>query len=123
MIRVYIADAMLMERSALRLMLLDLNMEIAGEADNWSTTLAESPICRADMLVADWDLLPDAPRAALDELRQACPKVLVIILIGRLEARPQAALSVGADVFISRGELPERVAERLRAIAAKIQIG
>jgi len=70
--------------------------------------------------VADWKLLPDAPNATLAELRMACSKVLVIILIGGLEARRQAALSVGADGFISKSELPERVAELLRAAAAKI---
>ena len=122
MIRVYIADAMLVERSALRLMLLELNMEIAGEAGDWSTTLAEVPGCRIDLLVMDWELLPAAPRTALDELRKVCPKALVIILISHLEVRQQAALSAGADVFISRGELPERVAESLRAAAAKIRI-
>ena len=122
MIRVYIADAMLVERSALRLVLLDLNMEIAGEAGNWSTTLAETPICRTDMLMVDWELLPAVPSAALDELRRACPKALVIILISRLEVRQQAALSTGADVFISKGELPERVVERLRTAAAKVTV-
>ena len=121
MIRVYLADAMLTERSALRLVLLDLNMEIAGESDNWSTTLAEVPICRTDMLVADWELLPKASSTALDELRRACPKTLIIILISRLESRQQAALSANADVFISNSELPERVVEHLLAAAAKIQ--
>jgi DNA-binding NarL/FixJ family response regulator len=119
MIRVYLASAISTERSALRLMLLDMNMEIAGEANNWSTTLAETPKCHADMLVADWKLLPDASSAALDELRWACPKALVIILISRLGARQQAALSVGADMFISKSEMPERVAEHLRAAAMK----
>jgi len=122
MIRVYLASKMSTERSALRLMLLDLNMEIAGEADDWSTTLAEVPMCHADMLVADWELLPSASNAAVDELRRACPKALVIILISHLEARQQAALSVGADVFISKGEMPERVAEHLRAAARIIRI-
>lgn len=123
MIRVYLASKMSTERSALRLMLLDLNMAIAGEADDWSTTLAEVPICHTDMLVADWELLPSASNAAVDELRRACPKALVIIiLISRLEARQQAALSVGADVFISKGEMPERVAEHLRAAARIIRI-
>jgi len=120
MVRVYIADAMPSERLALRLMLWDLNLEIAGEAEDWSTALAEMPIRSPDMLVADWKLLPDAPNATLAELRMACSKVLVIILIGGLEARRQAALSVGADGFISKSELPERVAELLRAAAAKI---
>ena len=109
------------ERSALRLVLLDLNMEIAGEAGDWSTTLTETPICRADMLLADWDLIPDASNAALDELRSACPKAPVIILIGHPEARQQPALAVCADMFISRGEMPERVVECLRS-AAKIRI-
>ncbi len=112
---------MLTERSALRILLLDMNMEIAGEANNWLTTFAETPKCRADMLVADWDLLPDESHAALAELRRACSKALIIILISHLEARQQAALSVGADVFISKGEMPERVAQHLRAAAAKIQ--
>jgi DNA-binding NarL/FixJ family response regulator len=120
MIRVYLATALPTERSALRILLLDMNMEIAGEADNWLTTLAEMPKCRADMLVADWELLPDPSNAALDKLRKLCSKALIIILISHLNARQQAALSVGADVFISKGEMPERVAEHLRAAAAKI---
>jgi DNA-binding NarL/FixJ family response regulator len=122
MTRVYIADAMLVERSALRLTLSDLNMEIAGEAEDWSTTLAEVPLCHTDMLVMDWELLPGTSSAALDELRKACPKALVIVLIGRLEVRQQTALSVGADVFISKAEMPERVAGHLRTAAAKIRI-
>ncbi len=43
MTRVYLADAQPEERSALRLLLLDLKMEIVGEAADWSTTLAQAP--------------------------------------------------------------------------------
>ena len=121
MIRVYLADAMPEERSALRLMLLDLKMEIAGEANNWATTLAEVPLCSTDLLLVDWKLLPDVPNAILVELRRACPKALAVILIGGSEVRQQAALAAGADGFISKGDLPERVAERLSAVAAKIR--
>ncbi len=121
MIRVYLADAMPEERSALRLLLLDLEMEIAGEAGDWSTTLAELPLCSADLLVADWKLFPDAPNAILVELRRACPKALAIILIGGLEACQHAALSAGADGFMSRGDMPEQVAEHLTAVAVKIR--
>ena len=121
MTRVFLADALIEERSALRLMLLDLNMEIAGEAADWPTTLAQAPISRTDMLLVDWDLLPSAaPTAALSELRKACPEALVIVLISHLDARQQAALSAGADAFISKGETPERVAERLRTVAANV---
>ena len=123
MTRVFLADALTEERSSLRLMLLDLNMEIAGEATDWPTTLAQAPISRTDMLLVVWDLLPSAaPTAALSELRKACPEALVIVLISHLDARQQAALSAGADAFISKGETPDRVAERLRTVAASISI-
>ena len=120
MTRVFLADALTQERSALRLTLLDLNMEIAGEAADWSTTLARAPVSRADMLLVDWDLLPNTPHEGLIELRKACPAALVIVLISHLDARQQAALSAGADAFISKGETPERVAERLRMAAAGV---
>jgi DNA-binding NarL/FixJ family response regulator len=118
MTRVYLADAKPEERSALRLLILDLKMEVVGEAADWLTTLAQVPVSRADILLVDWNLLPSAPSMALGELRKACPAALVIVLISHLDARQQAALSVGADAFISKGETPERVAERLRTAAA-----
>jgi two-component system, NarL family, response regulator DesR len=121
MTRVYLADAKPEERSALRLLLLDMKMEVAGEAADWPTTLVQAPVSRADMLLVDWELLPNAPTAALENLRKACPAALVIILISHLDASQQAALSAGADAFISKGEMPERVAERLRAVAAGIR--
>jgi DNA-binding NarL/FixJ family response regulator len=122
MTRVYVADALTEERSALRLMLLDLNMVVAGEAADWATTLGQTPVRLIDILLIDWDLLPrTSPTAALQELRKACPAALVIVLISHLDARQQAALSSGADAFISKGETPERVAERLRAVAANVR--
>ncbi len=122
MTRVYIADGKAEERYALRLVLLDLKMDIAGEGADWQTTLTQAPISRTDMLLIDWELLPiDSPTAALDELRRACPAALVIVLISHLDARQQAALSAGADAFISKGESPVRVAERLRAVAASFR--
>jgi DNA-binding NarL/FixJ family response regulator len=121
MTRVYLADAKPDERSALRLLLLDLKMDVIGEGVDWATTLAQAPVSRTDMLLIDWDLLPNSPTAALDELRKACPAALVIILISHLDARQQAALSSGADAFISKGETPDRVAERLRSVAASVR--
>ncbi|MBK8616689.1 MAG: response regulator [Anaerolineales bacterium] len=120
MTRIYIADAKSEERSALRLLLIDLNMEVVGEAADWYTTLTQVPLSRADILLVDWDLLPIEPGAAIGELRMVCPAALVIVLISHLDARQQAALSAGADAFISKGETPERVSERLRAVAASV---
>lgn len=121
MTRVFIADTKLEERSALRLLLLDLKMDVVGEAADWATTLAQAPVNRTDILLIDWDLLPNSPTAALEQLRGACPAALVIVLISHLDARQQAALSAGADAFISKGETPDRVAERLRTVAASVR--
>jgi DNA-binding NarL/FixJ family response regulator len=118
--RVYLADALPDERAALRLLLIDLKLEVVGESADWITTLSQAPISRTDMLLIDWDLLPNSPAAAFKELRKTCPADLVIVLISHLGARQQAALSAGADAFISKGETPERVVEVLREVVASI---
>ena len=120
MTRVYLADARPQERSALRLLLRDLDMEVVGEAADWATTLAEAPTRYTDLLLVDWDLLGGSSEAALSELRTACPAALVIVLISHLDARAQAALSAGADAFISKSETPERLADHLRSVAATV---
>jgi len=122
MTRVFLADAQLDERKALRVMLRDLNMEVVGETADWSTTLATAPTARLDMLLVDWGILPsELGVQALAELRLACPSAIVVVLISHLDARQQAALSAGADAFISKGETPERVAERLQAAAESVR--
>jgi len=122
MTRVYLADARPEERSALRLLLLDLKMEIVGESSDWSSTLAQAPTTRLEMLVVDWGLLPIESSAALSELRLACPKAIVVVLISSTDARQQAALYVGADAFISKNETPEQVARHLRVAALNVLI-
>jgi DNA-binding NarL/FixJ family response regulator len=113
MTRVYVADAKPEERSALRLLLLDLKMEVVGEAADWFTTLVQVPISLVD--------INNAPNVALDGFRKACPAALVVVLISHLDARKQAALSAGADAFISKDEAPDRVAEHLRDVAASVR--
>jgi DNA-binding NarL/FixJ family response regulator len=121
MTRVYVADALPEERSALRLLLQDLKMDVVGEAADWFTALAQAPATRLDMLLVDWALLPiNSGVQALMKLRMLCPNAIVIVLLSHVDALEQAALSAGADSFISKGELPERVAERLRLAAASV---
>ena len=120
MTRVYIADPLREERSALRIMLVDLHLEVIGEAAEWESALAQAPSVHPEMLLIDWTLLPTGTQnTALSVLREACPGALVIVLISHLDARQQAALSAGADTFI-KGETPDRVAERLRSVAEGI---
>lgn len=121
MTRVFLADSQPEVRSALRMVLLDLHMPVVGEAADWPATLAQAPTTHPDMMLVDWDLIP--ADSSLAELRAACPAAVVIVLISHLDARAQAALSAGADSFISKGESPERVAERLMAASHSLAHG
>ncbi len=116
MTKVYLAANHAEVRSALRLLLLDLDMQVVGETNTWSTALSKASATQPDMLVVDWELIPAT--ASLADLRLTCPAATVIVLISHLEARQQAALSAGADSFISKSETPDRVAERLQAAAS-----
>ena len=118
--RAFLADAQFDERSALRLILQDLKMQVVGEAADWPTVLALAPGTRPDMVVVDWGLVADESGAALPNLREACPAAVVIVLVSHLDPRHQAALSAGADAFISKSETSIRVAERLRDAVASI---
>ena len=121
MTRVYIADALSDERSALRLMLQDLKMELVGESSDWAATLADAPATRLDMLLLEWDLLPaQLAVQAVAKLREACLNSIVVVMLSRLDIRQQAAQSAGADVFISKSDTPELVSIHLRLAAAKV---
>ena len=121
MTRIYLADARTEERSALRLLMLDLEMNVIGEGADWLTTIAQAPGLETDILLVDWDLLPEDPTDAIKALRNACPAALLIVLISHMDARQQAALSAGADTFISKGETPQRMAERLKSVVNEME--
>lgn len=118
--RVYLADSQLDERMAFRLLLQDLNLQVVGEAGDWQTLLAEAPATNPDLLMVDWGLVAAGTGAELLNLRKACPAAVVIVLVSHLNAREQAALSAGADAFISKGEAADRVAARVRAAVASL---
>jgi DNA-binding NarL/FixJ family response regulator len=117
--RVFLADAYPDERSALRLLLMHLNLQIVGEAIDWPSTLALAPPTNPDLVVVDWGLVCSESGEALMELRMACPATIAIVLISHLDAREQAAISAGADAFISKGETSERSVERLRVAVGR----
>ena len=116
---VYLADTISAERSAFRLIIRDLGWNLAGEAADWPTVLAQVPLSRSDILVVSWILLSTSPGEGIKRLRMSCQVPLVVVLVSPMDSRQQAALSTGADVFISRNEMAERVVDRFRAIATQ----
>lgn len=122
MMRVFIANAKAAERSALRIMLLNLKMEVVGDASDWQTTLVEAPATNFNLLLVDWDLLPANAAANLSAMRQACSNAISVVLTSYLDAHQQAAQSAGADAFISKGEIPNRLADHLLAISRDLNL-
>lgn len=98
-------------------------MTVVGEAADWATMIAEAPATQPDMVMVDWGLVDAGYGADLTEMRLACPAAVMIVLVSSLSARDQAAISAGADAFISKGDTADRVAERLRALVAEIPSG
>jgi len=122
MMRVFIANAKADERSALRHMLLNLKMEVVGDASDWQTTLVRAPTTPFNLLLVDWDLLPADAVASLSALRQACSNAISVVLTSYLDAHQQAAQSAGADAFISKGEIPNRLADHLLAVSRNLNL-
>jgi DNA-binding NarL/FixJ family response regulator len=121
MIRVYISTARPEERAALRLMLLDLNVQVVGESADWFTTLAKAPATNFNILLIDWDILPMNAATGLSEIRRACSYAVIIVLTSQQDALKQEALAGEADAFISRSEIPTQLAERLRPVVETIE--
>lgn len=117
MINVYLADTQVEERSALRLMIRDLKMDVIGETADWQTLLDQVSTTKPDLVLVDWGLLDNDSGLRIAELREVCPISSVIVLISHWDPREQAALSAGADVFISKGETIDHVSEHLRNAA------
>ena len=120
--RVFIANAKAEERSALRFMLSSLKLEVVGDTSDWQTVLAEAPATSFNLLLVDWDLLPADAVASLSVLRQACSNAIIVVLTSYLDAHQQAAQSAGADAFISKGEIPNRLADHLLAISRSLDM-
>jgi DNA-binding NarL/FixJ family response regulator len=83
-------------------------IEIVGEATNARDLLAQSRRTCPDLILLDWNLPKMQAEDLLAQLREICPNVAVIVLSGRPEAH-QAALDAGADGFVGKYELPERL--------------
>jgi DNA-binding NarL/FixJ family response regulator len=72
---------------------------------------------RPDMLLVAWEQLGGAGSATLQTLRSACPRMLVIALANRGDARP-TALQAGADFFVAKNEPPDALLDCLETVAA-----
>jgi DNA-binding NarL/FixJ family response regulator len=113
MVNVFLADSQSDTRSALRLMIEGLKMNVVGEANSWDSLLALVPASRPDLLLVDWNLINPNTGATLAQLRNICPDYTAIVLVSAMDASEQAARSAGVDAFISKNENIHHVTDRL----------
>jgi DNA-binding NarL/FixJ family response regulator len=112
--RILIADSQAKVRFALRVLLeRQPGVEVVGEAASTGDLLAHAALSCADLALLDWNLAGAAPARLLSALGRDHPRLGILVLSGRPEAR-QAALAAGADAFVSKGDPPENL---LAAIA------
>jgi len=104
--RVLIADDQPSVRSALKLVLEQQGIDVAGDVSDSGELLAWFKTNQADLLLLDWEL-PDQPgKKIIPILRARYPRLTVIVLNGRPQTRTEA-LSAGADGFVSKGDPPD----------------
>ena len=107
--RVLLADDQSKVRSALRLLLeQEPELSVVGEATDADELLAQAETVCPDIVLLDWELPGLSRNDVLSTLRARWPRLKVIALSGRPEAR-QAALDAGADAFVSKGDPPEQL--------------
>jgi DNA-binding NarL/FixJ family response regulator len=114
--RVLLADDQAKVRSALALLLTqEPDVEVVGEIGEVERLLTWVQATHPDLILLDWELPGDVSSNLFGILRAMCPRLKIIALSGLPEAR-QAALSAGADGFISKGDPPERLLATLYAV-------
>jgi DNA-binding NarL/FixJ family response regulator len=112
--RIVVADRRPEVRSALRLLVeQDGETLVSAEAARVDELLAQVRIACPDAVLLDCDLPDLLLNQFLPQLRSVCPGVRVVSLCSRPEMR-QAALSAGADAFVSKTESPETLLATLR---------
>lgn len=105
--RILIADAQPRVRFALRVLLdRQPDLEVMGEAADAHDLLALLETACPGVVLLGWELPGMVIEHLLSALREICPDTAVIALSGRLEAQ-SAAVTVGADAFVSKSSPPE----------------
>lgn len=111
--RVLLADNRIKVRFALSALLTQrANLKIVGEAVDATDLLEQVKDQCPDIVLLDWRIACQVPDHLIGAVKSICPLSQVIVLSGRPEAKG-AALSAGADQFVSKAEPPERLLNAL----------
>lgn len=116
--RILLADDQPKIRFGLRVLLEQQpGVEVVGEAADGPDLLSQARATSPDLVLLGWELPELEMIGCCSALRKVCPRLHIIALSGRPEAR-QGALAAGVDAFISKIDPPERL---LMAVSALLQ--
>jgi len=119
--RILLADDQPKVRFALRVLLeRQSDLEIVDEAVDAEDLLARAEATGPELVLLGWELPGLAADDSLTALRQVCPDLIVIALSGWPEAR-RAALTAGADAFVSKGDPPEKLLATIQRCCCRRQ--
>ena len=112
--RVLVADSDPRVRSALNMLLkFEPELAIVGESTDASSLLAQVKKLEPDLILLDWELPGNSITALIEQLRDKEIPFKVIVLARRPEAE-EAALTVGADAFVSKTDPADSLLETVR---------
>jgi DNA-binding NarL/FixJ family response regulator len=111
--RILLADNRVKVRFALSALLTQRShLQIVGEAVDAVDLLEQVSANCPDIVLLDWRIATQVTDDLIAAVKGSCPHSQVIVLSGRPEAKG-AALTAGADYFVSKAEPPERLLETL----------
>jgi len=112
--RVLLADDQDQVRSALRLVInQESDFEVIGEVSNPDQLFEKVEECMPDLLLLDWELLPEWERGVFTTLHHTFPDLYVIAMSACILSE-QEALAAGANAFVSKVEPVDRFISSLR---------
>ncbi|MDF1514280.1 MAG: response regulator [Anaerolineae bacterium] len=115
-VEILIADRDKKTRSALKLMVLNTHKRAviteAASANDLQRLAVSNPF---DIALVDWDLTRNNGNETLISLLKDCQPGLVIIALSARVEDQAAALELGADTYVYKGDLPENLHRTLQS--------
>ncbi len=118
MIKVLIADDQSSVRSALKLVLEQNGMSVAGEVVNGDELLERFKTNEVDLVLVDWELPGKPVSRIIPGLYSLSPGLSIIVLNSRPQTR-RAALAAGAHGFVCKGDEPEHLLQAINSVSGK----
>jgi DNA-binding NarL/FixJ family response regulator len=111
--RVLVADSDPRVLKALNMLLkCEPELSIIGESRDAASLLAQAKELDPDLVLLDWELPGNSITELIQHLKKARTPCKTVVLSRRPEAR-QAALTVGADAFVSKTDPADSLLETL----------